>query len=439
MKILIVIFSILFSQSSFSNFPETFGASPNTSGLAGQASGDIEDPSNSYYFPSMAAYTQNINLSASIISVTPSFEPINNILTLNDLNDETGSSSDEVGSANTNYDTVNMAIIHATLPIRRTTALSFSGFFPIGLMMETNSGHPFLPEYVMHRSRYKRTQIYLNFAQRFFYSWAFSLGVTMGMQTGGNMDTVMNFTNNDSSIGSFANSKIQVKPNIGGQISLMRNTSKSQLAFTLVQEIKHNIKLRTFVKTGDPLPLPNDLVIESMQYYDPWTFRIGYTRRFSHIDYIANIEAQYWENYKSPVVRLQVINGNLLPSSNYESIKTRLIAIPKLGLSVHATNDTNIMLGLAYRPTPFEGNFSGAGNSIDTDSVILGAGLNSNWNILGLKTELSLSAQYQQLIEKKVTKSAGIESGGSGSKLGSPGYTIGGNILSVGAGIKVSL
>jgi len=439
MKILILGLFVLLSHNSLANFPETFGSSPNTSGLAGQSSGDVEDPSNAYYFPSMAVFSRDINLSASLISVTPSFEPINNIVTLNDLNDETGNSSEETGSANTNYDTVNMAIIHATLPLKRTAAISLSGFFPVGLMMETNSGHPFLPEYVMHRSRYKRTQIYLNFAQRFLHSWALSLGVTMGMQTGGNMDTVMNFSNNDSSIGSFANSKIKVKPNIGGQISLIRNTRNSQLGFTLVQEIKHNIKLRTFVKTGDPLPLPNDLLIQSMQYYDPWTFRIGYTRKLSYIDYIANIEAQYWENYKSPVVRLEVINGNLLPSSNYETIKTRAIIIPKLGVRIHATNDTNIMLGAAYRQTPFDGDFSGAGNSIDTDSVILGTGLNSRWNLFGVNTELSLSAQYQHLMEKKVVKTAGIESGSSGNKLGSPGYTIGGNILSIGAGIKISL
>ncbi len=442
MKTLILIYILFTSSLCFANFPETFGSSPTTNGLAGQSNGDNEDPSNTFYFPAGAAFSEKINLQASMIATMPNFESIDNILVLNNTNDYTGNEDDQNGSANTNYDNINMNIVHAILPLKKYGALSFSGFFPLNVIMETNSGHPFLPEYVMHRSRYKRTQVYLNYAYRLSDSWGISAGVTMGMQTGGNMNTIMNFrdnSNNNGNIGSFADTKLQVKPNLGGQVSIMRDTEESQVGVTLVQEIKHNIKISTFVATGKPTPIPNSMTIENMQYYDPWTLRLSYIKKFDAWDAITNLEIQSWDGYKTPVVRLNIIDGTLQSSSNFETVKTKTVFIPKVGIKYKATENLKVLGGLSYRPTPLDGDFSGPGNSIDTDAFIVGGGLIGNWKLFDIDAEFSLSAQFQQLKEKKVTKSSGLENGSTGNKLGSPGYTIGGNILSFGAGIKIAL
>ena len=164
-KILICL--LLISQSAYANFAEMFGSSATTSAIGNQSNGDAKDAGNAFYIPSLMAFHDRTTFSITGASVATNFHPINNIIT-----DNARTSSDPsvpiTGNISTDYAPVNNSAININLPLANNTGtLALSVFTPVGSLMEFNSGDPFLPEYVMHRARYKRTLFYGNFARKF--------------------------------------------------------------------------------------------------------------------------------------------------------------------------------------------------------------------------------------------------------------------------------
>ena len=97
--------------------------------------------------------------------------------------------------------------------------------------------------------------------------------------------------------------------------------------------------------------------------------------------------------------------------------------------------------GYMYRPSPIKDN-SGPGNLVDPARHTLTAGLGFDLKELGLLEKeiiFNMSAQYHHLVSQRITKAGGgNEAGRAGeSKVGSPGYDIGGSIY--GAGFSLSM
>ena len=143
-----------------------------------------------------------------------------------------------------------------------------------------------------------------------------------------------------------------------------------------------------------------------------------------------------WSGYKSPVVTVTKNSGVVISSSNYEAISTRDTINPKIGFKDNLTDRWSYALGMAYRPTPLKGDFSGSGNSIDTDALIFTSGIQYRIVIWSKDVHLGTSFEYHQLQTKNVTKTPNEESGSAGSKIGAPGYSIGGNVLAGSLGLK---
>ncbi|PIK15065.1 hypothetical protein [Halobacteriovorax sp. JY17] len=429
MKTIITTLLFFLSLSVSANYFEFFGTHVTTSGIGNQANLNHNDPANNYYIPAQMAFTETFNLSTSISSAVTDFEPINGVVIKNDSFQDPAL-NEEVGSVSTSYQKYYSGSLHLALPLAKklgTIGLSISA--PIGSLIETNSGNAFLPEYVMYRSRYRRTIALLNYAKNFGEAWAFSIGTQIGFQAAATADTNVSI---QSDYGSYGSMKSKVKPSLGLIFStIYKPADDFQLYFSYQQEMKNNLEANAFGKVSISTTTDYilDLNITSMIFYDPHIFRLGTGTQLGMVKLYGSVEYQMWGNYKTPLMKVAKRGGGIQPSSDYEVLKTKDIFIPKLGMGLVLTESIELDLGIAYKPTPIDGDFSGAGNSLDTDSTILTGAALYKTKFFEIPLQLGGSLQYHMLEDKTVSKTAGLENGDPGNKIGAPGYKIGGSVL----------
>jgi hypothetical protein len=427
MKKNILLIILFWIPSLGASLPEFFGASPATSSIGNQSNMLANDPSNLYYVPALSAFADRISLSASTYIIQTEFNPITNVVQQNSTNGQSGTSTTS-GDVDTNYKDSYNGGVHFMFPLyNKFGSIGVSYFTALGKLTESDSGDPELPEYSLYRARYRRTQLHFNGAFPINQSWAFSLGFHLGFQASARVNTKVSLGDD---VGSAGAAKTKLTPSLGAIVSVIRQTSHQQTYFTYQQEMKSNLEA---IATGDITDPPLTLInvgIESMIYYDPHIFRIGQAFRLSRFDIMTSLEYQLWEKYKAPTIKVVNKGGSVRGSSNFEQLKLRNIIVPKLGMSWNAHKDLSLLLGASYRQSPFDSDFSGAGNTIDTDSYIVSSGMTYDFKFFKKDIQASFGVQYHHLVEKSVTKSAGQENGNNGQKVGAPGYKLGGHVIS---------
>lgn len=434
MRILVAIFAVSLSFQAKANYAEFFGTAPSTSSIGNQANSDEFDPANNYYIPALMAFSDTLTFSTSAASVGTDFDPIGGVVVKNNTN---STSASESASVSTDYESYLGSTFHATLPIayEGAGAVSLSLFMPIGKTMETNSGDAHLPEYVMYRSRYRRTMIHLNYAHKLSDNFAFSLGTHIGFQAGAN--TTNNVSLNGTSFGTSAGLKTEVKPSLAAIASAVYRKDNWSAAFTFQQEMKSNLETQANGVINDPTSALFQITIESMIYYDPHILRFGGTFELGNFTFLGTLEYQLWDNYKTPVIRVKDRGGVIIASDDFEKVQLRNIPVPKAGVKLRINDSMALMTGLSYKPTPLKGNFAGAGNSIDSNSLIFTAGGTLSLKFFGKDLDLSAGAQYHKLEELNITKTPNQENGAAGSKIGAPGYKVGGSVIAASGGLRL--
>jgi hypothetical protein len=433
MKLAIVFLSavLCFLDPANASFGDFFGASPSTIGIGGQFNGNVHDPANNYYAPAILAFGERVGINANATSMKHDFEDIPSVILKNDTNHAYGSQS---GPVRTDYSDYRASAVHLSIPLKPrlngTFGLSF--FSPLGDLIEVNTGSAFLPEYVMYRARYRRTSLHLNYAHQVNDSFSFSIGSLLGFQVGAEMNTQASLSG--SSFGSSASAQAKVSPALGLIASLAKKHAHGTAYFTYNQEMKSNLSANVSGDTSDP-PIPFDIMANSMSYYDPHVFRFGSTLNSFFGTSSLSLEYQMWENYETPVVRITQ-RISIRSSENREVVKTQNIFVPRIGHTFYLTDKFDFMLGASYRPTPLKGDFSGSGNSVDTNTLMLTGG--ANWRISLMKQIIELSAVggLHQLEEKTIVKSPNQENGSAGTKIGGPQYKIGGQVYFASLGIR---
>jgi hypothetical protein len=426
----------LSSINIFASYPEIFGASFSTRIIGHMSNLDINDPSNNFYAPAILGFSKKVNAEAELTSTNTSFDSINNIAITNASNSSSGTT---YGSVSTDYADFIGAGLHFGLPIGYPEhgtigTLGLSIYLPVGSLIETNSGNPFLPEYVMYKSRYQRTSIYLNFAHQSTDDFAWSLGAIVGFQASADVKT--NLSLNGNTYGSWAQAKTKIDPSLGAIISAAYKINESTMYFTYQQEMKSNLDARATGEINNPSLGLFDANIKSVLFYDPHTIRIGSNFKLSNLELFCGLEYQLWSAYKTPAISVVKNGGVVDSSSNYEQIITKNVSNPRIGARYLFTDRIATGVGFTYRQTPLDGNFSGSGNSIDTDSYIFSTGLTYRMVIWSKDVTIGPSLEYHLLKDRTVTKTANDEKGNAGTKLGGPYYTIGGHIINSGIGVK---
>lgn len=436
MKLVLFFLLTLLNHSLFASFPEFYGTGPSTSSIGNQANANSNDPANIYYIPALSAWSTKITLAATSSVVSHSFEDINGVVTENQISGQSGTNTVS-GQVNTSYEDSYNTNVHLLFPLKdkEAGAIGISYFAPIGGLVETNSGHPFLPEYTLYRARYRRTQIHANYALPLGESWALSLGTHMGFQASARVNTQVSL---GTSYGSNGSAKTDIKPSLGIIASVAHKGELGLSYFTFQQEMKSNLEA---VATGDisdpPLTLIN-VGLENMIYYDPHILRIGHVYESDFAEFSMSLEYQMWDNYEAPLIKVKNLGGTVKASGDYERLSLRSTFNPKIGIGVSVVDSVRLMAGLAYRQTPLDGDFSGSGNTIDSNVYVLSSGLTYDFKLFTKDIQLGASLQYHKLEEKTVTKTSGQENGATGVKIGSPGFKVGGNILMAMGGAKIS-
>jgi hypothetical protein len=432
---LFIVVVMMRSLETWANYHEFFGASATTSSLGNLHSYDSDDPANNFFIPALLGFSDKLVFNLSVGVVDHNFKGIDNIVIKNSTNNSSTPAT-ERGGVDTDYGQYYNNSIHLLLPLSKGRGVIGASFAsPVLALVDSSSGDPRLPEYVLYRSRYKRTLLNLNYAYAPSEKISFSVGVHMGLQT--SADIYSQSSLNGTGYGSTAYGKTKVSPSFAAALSVVGRYSDGYYYLTYFQEMKSNLSAKLSGQTSDP-PLPFDITANSLLYYDPHIFRLGWAHNFGRVRLMSGVEYQLWENFKSPVFDIQQNSGQVVSSDNYEQLKTKNILLPKIGLQLKLSDRTAWNLGAGYRPTPFKGEFSGAGNSIDSDAYILATGLLYQFDLFALPLELSSSLQYHRLKSRTVSKNTLQENGSSGEKIGSPGYEIGGSLWQGSLGMRVA-
>lgn len=430
--LLLLVLASFFTCPAFASYPEFFGASFSTSAIGNQANLEASDPSNNYYVPASLGFSDKVNILLQASSTATHFKRMTNIVITNSTN----SSSTTTGNVENNYPKFHGGALHFALPIgyQHLGTLGLSVFLPIGNLIETNSGNPFLPEYVMYHSRYQRTSIYANFARKWSEDLSFSLGTIVGFQA--SAEVKANLSLNGAAYGSWGQARSKVAPSLGAIFSVLKKFDHQKFYFTYQQEMKSNLRANVAGEINNPSLALFESAIDSMIFYDPHTFRVGTSFDFGSSELFLAAEYQMWSGYKPPTIYIAKTGGVIVPSSNYEKIKIRDTINPRMGLKMALSDRWTAGLGLGYRMTPLDGDYSGSGNSIDSNATILTTGLQYRIVIWSKDVNLGTSLEYQQLETKRVNKSTGQENGSAGQKIGAGGYDIEGYILAAAVGLK---
>lgn len=435
MKLILLILS-LFSINVLASPFELFGPSA-VSISQGHQAGPTQSADRHMYAGALIAENKTSSFSFNFLEIIPALTDINNIVTKNPVNQNGNTTSS--GNVDVNTPATTMFAGHLTTPLFGESGpiLGFSIIAPMDRMIEADTGDPYRPEYVMYRNRYLRPTVIFNLAQQ-VESWGFSLGGQTGFQSDGESYFYTRADNEPyPTVGKMT---FNAKPSLGLLASVSKKWNQGQTYFSFTQEMKSKFSNKAIGATsiGGGNAFPFEFEISSLLYYDPQTWRLGHIQQINpRFSVMGMVEYQEWANYKTPKLVFKQQGGTLASSRDYENLRPRNILIPHLGVESILSENWVLRGGYFYRPTPLKtANLKNSGNSIDQDKHVTSLGLGRFFSLFGKRFETTLAYQFHYLRSQKIQKTAGLEDGSGGEKIGSPGYRIGGNIQVIALGIN---
>ena len=422
---------LIVSNNLFAGYGEFFGPGSTSAARGNQGSLLGREANTNFHTPALISKNDSLTLEVNSMATLFNFNPIENVINQNSTN----STTTTTGNADTDYSELLMSSIHLIVPIKDLEgAIGVSLFSPMFYVAEFNSGHSYMPEYVMYRSRLSRLQAHINYSQPINDEWSFSVGTQIGF--GVDTELTANASLNGTNYPSSSEARAKVFPKLGAIVSVAKINEKSAYAFTYLQELKSTVEATVLGETSD-LRIIFDLKSNALLYYDPHTFRLSSEHDFDFLKLHLEAEYQLWKNYETPRINL-IQMGSVLSSQNFEQMDLRNIFLLKAGTTLSLRDQLAVNAGVSYRQSPLQGDFSGSGNSLDTDYLSIHLGGSLTTTLFSKEIKLSAGLQHHLLKEIQVTKTAGQENGNNGTKIGSPGYTIGGSTtsISLGAGVE---
>jgi long-chain fatty acid transport protein len=445
-----------------------FGFGSRTAALAGAGAAWGFDAYSAYANPAglTEAAGKKLRLSYGWLFMDPKFTPIRGITIENNFTSDdarTGNVVDDYRSVL--GQTIGAAALIAPDWYHLSAGITiFTPFDPLGAI---DTGEPYIPEYVLYRSRTQRPILEAGLAAKLTQRLSVGLGLHIGyaITATGNafLQTAAGTT---SSMRVSASLKPKTSPNLAwlllsetpqeeagawsfGQVLRTTHDAKATLNF--------NSSARAF---GDLAALDIRFGANSALFYDPLTLETGFSWKHSPRGRLyLQADFQNWANFKRPALEIRdptetctpepgktcnspdgplIVNPSVLPG-----MKLRNTFTPRIAEEISFESST-LRVGYAYRPSMFKGLPSEAGNYIDPSKHIVSAGWGWKFpSFLGWNApaQIDVHASYQHLVTAKVTKTAGDESGTNptGAKIGAPGYDIGGRLWGGGATLTLEL
>jgi long-subunit fatty acid transport protein len=174
-------------------------------------------------------------------------------------------------------------------------------------------------------------------------------------------------------------------------------------------------------------------------YYDPLEVDAAFAYQFDERTWVTlELDWFRYKSFENPVLTVTNQGGGGIHNSVDTLPSMQNIYVPKVGFE-RKVDVVKVRAGYGYRPSPITDN-SGPGNIVDPEKHVFTAGAGVDLKeakITEKSISLDLDLQYHYLVSQHITKSPGNELGISGqSKVGSPGYDIGGHLI--GGGLSVT-
>tara|TARA_B100000925_G_scaffold291342_1_gene279063 strand:- start:7522 stop:8817 length:1296 start_codon:yes stop_codon:yes gene_type:complete len=426
-KISIFIFALIPLQL-FANFGDSISGGPGTMGVGNQANPYNLSPESHFYHPALATQYSSPAISLSASSTEFKFNSINDIVIQNDTNSQSG---EKTGSVSNDYERISMGQIHGVIPLNyknKDLVVGVSLFTPLLYLAKFDSGSTELPEYVMYRSRVRRLDGLVSIGTKIDHI-SYAIGSRFGFKL--EADIEANASLNGTSFGSSGRAKANIFPKVGLVGSVNFKKDAHNFSATILQGMEMTAEATVTGQTTDPRII-FDLASSSLAFFEPHQIRFSYGWQSSEKLFSAFVSASYmlWDGFQAPKLKLTQ-EASVLSSNNYEVINTRNTINTSIGFMIKLAS-FDILSGLSFYQSPFDSEFSGAGNTIDTDINSYHLGLAKSFGNLSICS----SVQLKKLKEVNVLKTSGQENGSAGRKIGAPGFTIGGDILNINLGVS---
>jgi long-subunit fatty acid transport protein len=393
-----------------------------------------------------------------LIVMEPNFLPITNVVTQNKYNADAVQYSD----VDTSYKTTlgqELGLSYRLLPETWNLTVGFVAFFPVNQLAYMDTGETYVPEYVLYRARTQRPQVEFATGVDLGSGWHLGAGLHFAFTLTSNASVFINTRANTASSMRFTSS---LKPKLAPYLGLLYAPAEDPKAYSVGLVFRFpvtsdntmtlNSAARVF---GDFAAVDFNFLGVSALFYDPMAIELGGTWQMCPAaKTYLQLEYQFWKKFEAPALiiqqpqttncqpagspecgSVQIMPGEL-PSYTYSNL-----LVPRIGEEIQLSDVTTLRFGYAYRSSIFSDHPTGAGNYVDPSKHMLNMGLGLKYPTLaGLEIPWSLDFNFafQYLVRQNITKTPGNEKGDlTDPKIGSPGYTAGGNI--VGGGVTLSL
>lgn len=441
MRTLAALVAALFAQSAFASTGEIYGYGSRASALGNTMLGGITDPFATFYNPAANSANPGLQVTLGTAYYNPEFRKIEGVTIQNAAtSDRTG---DVVGNVDTdNYlDHLGQAIgisLNLGESLKNLT-VGITAAMPIARVAFLDTGDPFKPEYFNYRSRTQRPQIYGSLSASPFKDFYFGTGISIATNLSA---TATIFTTGSTGKVSSARIASTIKPSAAPYFGIYAKPDPMQVGLVVRLPNKYKLSMDTNAQAhllSGASNIPLVLNSTSTIFYDPLEINLGAAIKIKDKSWVTlELDWLQYKAFEAPTLSL-TDTGSLpdLKDSINTSPTMRNIFVPKIGLQ-HAFEKAVVRAGYFYRPSPVKDN-SGPGNLVDPAKHVatLGVGFNlKDLKVTDREIFLDLHAQYHYLVRQHISKAPGTETGGTGTKIGAPGYNIGGYIY--GGGFSLS-
>ena len=381
----------------------------------------------------------------------PEFTPITGVVIANPYTNEPKTVT---GDVDTSYRSTLGETIGLTYLISPESRFTFGllAYLPVISLGILDSGDTYLPEYFLYRASTQITQVHLGAGIGLGNGFSLGLGmkVGFGVTTVGNLFLKTN-TNQPSTLRFSASIKPKVAPFFGMLFAPEGKNSTFTAGLVVRAPLNYNsdITLNADSQLLGQGSLPFSINATSSALYDPLAVELSLStgtprgnRAYVELDY------QAWSQFQPPFVDILSATGNCTstpcatPIGASQNLPFTYIDTftPRVGYEFGGESFT-LRLGYGFKPSILKELSTDAGNYIDPPKHMIRAGVGFHFKHLmsyNVPCDLDLNGAYDALVAQHITKSSGDESGGSGTKIGSPGYDTGGKIIGGGASLTVA-
>jgi len=443
MKIWISIF-LFFNPLAFANVGEFYGLGSRNTSLSSATIAGRAGAFSGYINPAQVADQENKRLSFAmgVMYAKPAFKSIDDpVVKENDVNSDTT----QYGSVNTSYPETFGQVFGLTavlFPEWHNLSVGLVSYLPIENNLNIDTTDPYLPEYILYRTRTQRPQVDLAMGAQVSKGFLVGGGVEWGFSMTTRTDL---FIQTDQSKSSSMRVSSSVKSKFRPYFGLLKKISDDHQSalglvfrFPLKSPAYFEVDSGARALSGGPAALNFNYSATSTLQYDPLSVEFGLmTKVTSHSISFLQLEYQRWSQYQASAIEIKSCEsracGVVISNSSNPSATFRDIYIPKLGHEIFLNDDQKIRFGYSYRMGVIKEISTGENNQIDPNKHLVNLGFGQNWkNFLKSNLPVTMDVNFSlHYLESQSVKKA------SDSNIGSPGYDVGGFIY--GGGVTFGL